>query len=162
MDNLPTELFTIIASFLSYKDMIMFKSASKFIAISPEKILYDVLPKGTTQNVNLYSKYYLKQSYGYYLGNKNIKFTLSPNEKILYKGGKDLEYYIITFNNRHNFIIYRFYLINEEHVISPNGNYDINDIGNFGLCYTSQYSTLNDFKQLLSKDIKLSISNLNG
>jgi hypothetical protein len=182
MDNIPQELHIKIASYLSYKDMIMFKSTSKYFndIIFPEEILYDTVPFSKILNYDLYSKYYRGKSYDTYKGEKDMKFTISSTEKIIYqrqvslKKTRSPEYYIITLNSCYNFILYEFNQEVHEYEDTPDYyGHDDGDYNKFVLRYTTQYSTLNDLKTLtyyndqietitLPKDIKKTILNING
>lgn len=187
MDNLPEELHIVITSYLSYKDMIMFKSTSNYFhnIIFPEEILYDILPTNKIKRDNLYLKYHRGKSYNTYKGEKDINFTISFNEKIIYQKEHDLkkeyspEYYIITLNNCYNFILYEFQQeVSSDEYTPEYYGYDENDNDTFILRCTTQYTNLNDIKQLVDfngnpnelifgtkspiKDMKITISNING
>jgi hypothetical protein len=149
MDNIPQELHIKIASSLSYKDMIMFKSTSKYFndIIFPEEILYDVLPFGKILNNNLYSKYYRGKSYGY--KGDDVKFTISSNEKILYQHETYSSYHIITLNSCYNFILYEFNQEVDDDEYTPEYyGYDQDDEDMFVLLSTVQYNTLDDLETL--------------
>jgi hypothetical protein len=156
MNNLPLELYVEIVSYLSYRDMIMFKSLNKYLynIIFPKKILYDLLPNSCLECNNLYSLYYRGKSFDTYKGEGDIKFVLSSDEKIIYQKTMNIgkkrspEYYILTLDNN-NFTLYEF---NQElhHYDGEDffNDYDDEDHNIFILRCITKYTSLNDFKHV--------------
>lgn len=192
IEFLPSELHNKILYFCSYKDILLFKSISKFFHnnIIAEEIIYDMIStrENIVGNTDLYTNYYRGKSYDYSLKGTDVKFVVPLGEKIVLQMNCNLmgtyspEYVIITLNNCYNFKIYEFNKeVGQEEPSPEIAEYDGNDYDIYVIQNVSSYTNLNDFKHfefkknfvgcghyfnyddyLTIKNIKHNILSLNG
>jgi len=118
MNNLPKELHFVIASFCSYRDILLLRNISKYFKeiINAEEILYNMISHKTNiiYNDNIYTDYYRGKSYDYSIKGNDVYFVIPLGEIILYQNEVNFdgiyspEYIIVTLNNCYNFIVYEF------------------------------------------------------